>query len=334
MPDEIRVSFRGCLSEEGLRIHDPRVQTTLDIKTKKGREKLICLLLDLYGDLKTGVLIALLKNAGVHHRTRPTISKDLKSLIAQKKVECVKKGLYRSVRPLLQSHEKQELRHFVESCDNYLKLEEPKHPIGTTYVFSDTPRPKGLQLKFVDIGHEVLFRCVQNVLFSSYLQIAGQGHIPIAPRQLSGDTEIPKQQLERIWEDKAYKGKLLVAFIIDFQELHKYLETSDGRVWLETSLKKTPKDLRQTSKAIVKTLELIYNEGPINASKLNSELKRIGIDTDVANKIMPYILPYIETDEIDHTYYRINKQSLNIVRGLVEIESREDPHKVFELMKD
>ena len=199
---------------------------------------------------------------------------------------------------------------------------------------SDTPRPKGLQLKFVDIGHEVLLRCVQNILFSSYLQIAGQGHIPIAPRQLSGDTEIPKQQLEMIWEDKAYKGKLLVAFIIDFQELHKYLETSDGRVWLETSLKKTPKDLRQTSKAIVKTLELIYKEGTINMSKLNSELKRTGIDTDVANKIMPYISPYIETDEIDHTYYRINKQSLNIVRGLVEIESGEDPHKVFELMKD
>jgi hypothetical protein len=302
-----------------------------DLKTREGRRELIDMLLRVYGELRTFELTNLLEQATVHKRTRTTLSGDLKWLISQDKAEKVHKGLYRSKHPPLfpqNIHERDELCKFAESCNYCVRQEMPRHPIGTTYILSKELRPKGWQHRFSDIGERVLARCVQNVLFSSYLRTAGQKHLPIAPCQLDGRAEIPDDWLERIWREKAFTGKILVAFAIDFQELHKWLKTTEGKNWLGTALKETPKEFRHISEGIVKALEFIDKNSPVDANKVIHELENLGL-SDV------WILPYIESEEVEgRMQYRINAEGHNIMRGLTRIESGGDPAKTYRLMQD
>ena len=335
---KFQASFEGYLSEDG-KFHASKMkelQIGKDVNTKKGRMELTRALFSGFGELHTCDLENLLEKARMHHKSRVTLSGDIKSLIEEGSIEKVRKGLYRNKYPsLFLPHEKDELLEFVESCNNIVKEKTPKYPIGTTYLLSDKSRPKGLHQKFSDIGEKVLARCVQNVLFSSYLQIGGQKHIPIAPIQLSGNADIPIPQLDTIWRNKAYKGKLLVAFLFDFEELQQCLSTPEGITLLRASLKDTPEELRLTSKAIVNALELIYKEGPIEATIFSSELQKLSGGAATANAVMGYVLPYIDRAEVDgRIYYQINKESLNVVLGLVRIENGENPTRIFELMKD
>ena len=319
---ELRASFQGRTSN---------IWIGKDLKTKEGRRELINMLLTVYDELRTSELMNLLEQARVHNRTRTTLSGDLKWLINEDKAEKVHKGLYRSKHPPLfpqNIHERDELCEFVRSCNCCVRQEMPRHPIGTTYILSKEPRPKGWQHRFLDIGEKVLARCVQNVFFSSYLATAGQKHLPIAPSQLDGRADIPKDWLEKIWREKAFRGKLLVAFEINFQELHKWLKTKEGRDWLGTTLKEMPKEFQDISKGILKALEFIDENSPVDVIKVVHELENLGL-SDV------WILPYVESEEVEgRVQYRINREGRNIMRGLTRIESGGNPAKIYRFMQD
>ncbi|MCJ7630940.1 hypothetical protein MUP77_00870 [Candidatus Bathyarchaeota archaeon] len=335
---EFRTSFEGYFSEEG-KFHVSKMKDLYigkDVNTKKGRMELIRALFRVFGELRTCEVENLLEKARVRHKSRVTLSGDLKSLTEEGSIEKVHKGFYRNKHPaLFVPHEKDELFEFVKSCSYIVKEKTPKYPIGITYILSDKPRPKGLHYKFSDIGGKVLARCVQNILFSSYLRVAGQTHIPIVPCQLEGKAEIPEDWLEGIWREKAFKGKFLAAFLIDFQELRKWLKTEEGRNWLRDALQGTPKEFQRLASGIVKALEIIDKSGTsLEANEVAAKLEQLGVSGGEVGQIMTWILPYIDSEEIEgRVKYRISKEALNVVRGLLEIERGRDPAHMYELMK-
>jgi hypothetical protein len=106
------------------------------------------------------------------------------------------------------------------------------------------------------------------------------------------------------------------------------LKTTEGKDWLGATLKETPKEFHHISKGIVKALEFIDKNSPVDANKVIHELENLGL-SDV------WILPYIESEEVEgRVQYRINTEGHNIMRGLIRIESGGDPAKIYRLMQD
>lgn len=232
-------------------------------------------------------------------------------------------------------HEIEAFSEYARSCKHFVREEAPKHPIGTTYLLSNELPPKGFHHKFSDIGERVLSRCVQNVLFSSYLRVAGQKHVPIAPSLLEGGTEIPEGMFEEVWEKKAFKKQLLVAFLIDFQKLHDWLKTKQGGRWLRDTLKEMPDEYKQIARGITKALTLIEENELIDVDPLINRLEKLGIADNIVSQIITWILPYVESEEIGgRIQYRISPKTYNVVRGLQKIENGENPIDVYEHMKN
>jgi hypothetical protein len=160
----------------------------------------------------------------------------------------------------------------------------------------------------------------------------GDRHVPLAPSQLNGEVAIPDAQIEGIWEEKGFKGKLLVTFCIDFDRLHNLLKLEEGKPLLSQALKEIPQNYRTIAEGVEKALNIIIEDGCPSTEAIAKEL-RAGSTEKYANQIEFYLLPFVERIEIDDkSHYRLQPEYCNMLQGWRQLSKGEDPERVYSNM--
>jgi len=300
-----------------------------DPSSKEGRLEFIRLLMEMHGTLRTKDLIKFYKQAGIP-RSRRTLSNDLRLLVKEGRIKEKGKGIYYVEYRSFDSYEIDQFSDFFKTCQYYKRQDLP-HPFETVHIFADQI-PQGLSYNFKDIGEKVLARSIQNIMFSSYLMLAGDRHIPLAPSQLKGEVLIPDAQTESIWEEKGLKGKLLVTFCIDLEGLHNLLKLEEGKPLLSQALKETLPKYRTITEGVEKALNMILDDGCPATETIAKEL-RAGPTEKCANEIEFYLLPFVERVEIDDkSHYRLRPEYCNMLQGWRQLSKGEDPERVYRNM--
>lgn len=275
-----------------VRIVNERLYVEVDGRNPtERRRKLIELLFNIFGKLKTREVCNYLQEAGIR-RSRQTVTSDLNLLEKRGEIERVHKGLYKSKGLMLFSNPiEEEVNKLVRDCAFWSK-QNVQEPAIVMYLLSTELRPRGFYYIFQDIAESVLARYIQCVMFSSYLRMAGQYHKPIAPCQLNSEVEIAEDEIDQILMEKGFKGKLVFIVSIDPQKIHRYLKTEEGRRWLREALKRIPHELELIAKGIEYVIELIIEKTRISSEEAIQELGKISIPSKIANDIINMWLPF------------------------------------------